>query len=87
MGLPNQSLVLSSGYGANRSILDDWQIEIERRAAGIVDATLADAPAIERSAIEHRHLGVRWRYTVPPDLPYARAVQRCGVRLAAESFE
>jgi len=86
LGLPNQSLVICSGYGENRSITEDWQHEIDLRAVGVIDAALDDMPAVESAAFFHRQLGCVFRFAVPVEIPYGRAVSMIGHRLKAAAF-
>ena len=78
LSLPNQSLVICSGYGENRSITEDWQHEI--------DAALDDMSAVESAAFFHRQLGCAFRFAVPVEIPYGRALATIGGRLKAAEF-
>jgi len=86
LSLPNQSLVICSGYGENRSITEDWQHEIDLRAVGVIDAALDDMSAVESAAFFHRQLGCAFRFAVPVEIPYGRALATIGGRLKAAEF-
>ena len=86
LGFPNQSLVICSGYGENRSITEDWQHEIDLRAVGVIDAALDDMPAVESAVFFHVQLGCAFRFAVPVEIPYARAMFLIGERLKAAAF-
>ena len=86
LGFPNQSLVICSGYGENRSITEDWQHEIDLRAVGVIDAALDDMSAVESAAFFHQQLGCVFRFAVAVEIPYGRAVSLIGARLKAAAF-
>ncbi len=86
LGLPNQSLVICSGYGENRSITEDWQHEVDMRAVGIIDAALDDLPTVDSAAFYHRQLGCVFRFPVPVNVAYERALVKVGERLKAAAF-
>jgi len=85
LGLPNQSLVISSGYNSS-CVLEDWQAEIDYRAVGVIDAALDDMPQVESAAFYHRQLGCVFRFGVPVDFAYDRALALIGARLKAAAF-